>query len=67
MSVLSELRATVDAQRRALGGIEPGCLSGEDALALLRDECRRVKTAGRDERAIYEAIKRERSMRLHRR
>ena len=29
----------------------------------LRDECRRVKTAGRDERAVYEAIKRARSLR----
>src|SRR4029079_12812720 len=34
-----------------------------DTAKQLRDECRRVKNAGRDERAIYEAIRRERSLR----
>ena len=49
MSVLTELRATVETQGRILGGLEPGCLSGEDALAALEVFCaiERVGAAGR--------------------
>ena len=49
MSVLTELQTTVATQRRALDALEPGCLSGEDALALLAvvTEGERVLAAGR--------------------
>src|SRR5947208_6112193 len=35
MSVLHELQAAVATQRRVLSALEPGCLSGSDALRLL--------------------------------
>ena len=49
MSVLTELQTTLATQRRALDALEPGCLSGEDALALLAvlTEGERVLAAGR--------------------
>jgi Domain of unknown function (DUF222) len=49
MSLLTELRSTVNAQRRILRELEPGCLSGKDALALLAvlSDGERVLAAGR--------------------
>ena len=49
MSVLDELQATVATQRRVLSALEPGCLSGPDALRLLEviTEGERVLAAGR--------------------
>src|SRR5205809_6754025 len=49
MSVLDELQATVATQRAVLSALEPGCLSGPDALRLLEviTEGERVLAAGR--------------------
>src|SRR5438552_2220271 len=49
MSVLDELQATVATQRAILAALEPGCLSGPDALRLLEviTEGERVLAAGR--------------------
>ena len=49
MSVLDELQATVATQRRVLAALEPGCLTGPDALRLLEviSEGERVLAAGR--------------------
>ncbi len=49
MSVLDELQATVATQRAILSALEPGCLSGPDALRLLEviTEGERVLAAGR--------------------
>jgi hypothetical protein len=49
MSVLTELQTTVATQRRLVTALEPGCLSGPDALALLAilTEGERVLAAGR--------------------
>jgi hypothetical protein len=49
MSVLTELRALVEAQRRILSELEPGCLRGDDALALVEliTEGERVLAAAR--------------------
>ena len=46
-----------DEERRLLGRV------GHDTAKQLRDECRRVRHAARDERARYEAIKAERTLR----
>ena len=49
MSVLDELQTTVATQRAVLSALEPGCLSGPDALRLLDvfTEIERVGAAGR--------------------
>src|SRR5438477_2498224 len=49
MSVLDELQATVATQRAVLAALEPGCLSGPDALRLLEvfTEIERLGVAGR--------------------
>ncbi len=49
MSVLDELQATVATQRAVLSALEPGCLSGPDALRLLEviTEGERVLASGR--------------------
>ena len=49
MSVLDELQATVATQRAVLAALEPGCLSGPDALRLLEvfTEIERLGAAGR--------------------
>ena len=49
MSVLDDLQATVATQRRVLAALEPGCLTGPDALRLLEviSEGERVLAAGR--------------------
>jgi hypothetical protein len=49
VSVLEELRASVATQRRIVSELEPGCLSGEQALRLLETlaEGERVLAAGR--------------------
>ena len=49
MSVLDELQATVATQRAILSALEPGCLSGPDALRLLEviTEGERVLASGR--------------------
>ena len=49
MSVLDELQTTVATQRRVLSELEPGCFSGEDALAVLAvfTDIERVGAAGR--------------------
>src|SRR5438128_6716945 len=49
MSVLDDLQGTVRNQRRVLSELEPGCLSGPDALRLLEVviEGERVLAAGR--------------------
>src|SRR5207302_5247417 len=49
MSVVDELQATVATQRAVLSALEPGCLSGPDALRLLEVviEGERVLAAGR--------------------
>src|SRR5438552_9544132 len=49
MSVLDELQATVATQRAVLSALEPGCLSGPDALRLLEvfTEIERLGAAGR--------------------
>src|SRR6059058_4328738 len=49
MSVLDELQATVATQRAILAALEPGCLSGPDAVRLLEviTEGERVLAAGR--------------------
>ena len=49
MSVLDELQATVATQRAVLSALEPGCLSGSDALRLLEvfTAIERLGAAGR--------------------
>ena len=49
MSAVHELQATVATQRAILSALEPGCLSGPDALRLLEviTEGERVLAAGR--------------------
>jgi hypothetical protein len=49
VSVLEELRASVATQRRIVSELEPGCLSGEQALSVLEalTEGERVLAAGR--------------------
>src|SRR5256885_1273276 len=49
MSVLEELQATVATQRAILSALEPGCLSGPDAVAMLSvfTEIERLGAAGR--------------------
>jgi hypothetical protein len=49
MSVLDELQATVATQRAVLSALEPGCLSGPDALRLLEvfTAIERLGAAGR--------------------
>jgi hypothetical protein len=60
----TQVEAVADAAARNPGEEARLLKRAEDDTAKgLRDECRRVKTAGRDQQAIYEAIKRERSLR----
>jgi hypothetical protein len=60
----TQVEAVADAAARNPGEEQRLIKRAEDSTAKqLRDECRRVKNAGRDERAAYEAIKRERSLR----
>ena len=49
MSVLDELQTTVATQRAVLSALEPGCLSGPDALRLLEvfTAIERLGAAGR--------------------
>ena len=60
----SQVEAVADAAARNPGEEARLLKRAEDDTAKgLRDECRRVKTAGRDQQAIYEAIRRTRSVR----